>query len=88
MAMTAVEKNVAIASMERSIEQAKANAGIATLAAMETEVTGLRTAYDTDPATVTDAQVATAGQHLTALVFPSVDDVSAVFDEAEEALAE
>ena len=88
MAMTAVEKNVAIASMERSIEQAKENAGIATLAAMETEVSGLRTAFATDPGTVTDAQIATASQHLTALVFPNIDDVSAVFDEAEEALAE
>lgn len=87
MAMTSIEKNCAIASMERSIEQAKANAGIATLAALETEVSGLRTAYDADPATVTDAAIATAGQHLTNLVFPSVDDVSAVFDEAEEALA-
>ena len=86
MAMTNVDKNVAIASMERVLQDAKEAAGIATLAALETEVAGLRTAFTTDPATATDAAIGAAATKLQKLKLPSVDDVSSVIDEAQAAV--
>lgn len=86
MAMTNTDKNLAIASMERVIQDACESAGIVSLAALETEVSGLRTAFDTDPATATDANIGAAANKLEALTFPSQDDVSAVIDEAQEAV--
>jgi len=88
MAMTNTDKNLAIASMERVIQDACESAGVASLAAIETEVEGLRTAYDSDPSTVTDQQVGEAANKLEALTFPSTDDVSAVIDEAQDAVPE
>jgi hypothetical protein len=86
MAMTTIDKNLAIASLERVIQDAREAAGVASLAALETEVAGLRTAYTTDPATVTDAQIGATANKMSALTFPSMDDVSAVIDEAQAAV--
>ena len=86
MALTATDKNLAIASMERSVADALEAAGVASLSALETQITGLRTAYNTDPATVTGAQIDAAATSLGKLVFPSLSNISAVFTEAKTAV--
>lgn len=86
MALTNTDKNLAIASMERSIADACEAAGVATLAAVESQVSALRTAYASDPATVTGAQIDAAATALGKLVFPSLSNISAVFTEAKSAV--
>lgn len=86
MAMTTIDKNLAIASLERTLNDAKEAAGVASLAALETEVAGLRTAFTTDPATVTDAQIGATVNKVTKLAFPSVNDISSVVREATSAV--
>ena len=86
MALTNTDKNLAIASMERAIADACEAAGVVSLAAVETQVSGLRTAYATDPATVTGTQIDTAATALGKLVFPSLSNISAVFTEAKTAV--
>ena len=86
MALSNTDKNLAIAAMERSIADACEAAGVATLAAVETLVTGLRTAFTTDPATVTGTQIDAAATALGKLVFPSLSNISAVFTEAKTAV--
>ena len=86
MALTNTDKNLAIASMERSIADACEAAGVASLAAIETQVTGLRTAFATDPAAVTGAQIDAAATALGKLTFPSLSNISAVFTEAKSAV--
>ena len=60
MALTTQDKNLIIATLERSLADGKEAAGVATLAEVETGITALRTAYTTDPATVTAAQLIAA----------------------------
>lgn len=86
MAMTVIDKNLAIGSMERVIQDALEAAGIASMAALETEVAGLRTAFASNPSTVTDAAIGAAVTKLQKLKLPSVDDVSGVIDEAQAAV--
>lgn len=82
MAFTTTDKNLLIASMERFIQDGVESSGAASLAALESEVAGLRTAFTTDPATVTAAQINAAYDKLKALRFPSLTTVSDVFTEA------
>lgn len=86
MALTATDKNLAIASMERSIADAVEAAGVVSLSALETQIAALRTAFNTDPATVTGAQIDAAAVALGKLVFPSLSNISAVFTEAKTAV--
>lgn len=86
MALTATDKNLAIASMERSIADAVEAAGVASLSALETQIAELRTAFTTDPNTVTGAQIDAAAVALGKLVFPSLSNISAVFTEAKTAV--
>ena len=86
MALTNTDKNLAIASMERSIADACEAAGVVSLAAVETQVSGLRTAFAADPATVTGAQIDAAATALGKLTFPSLSNISAVFTEAKTAV--
>ena len=72
--------------MDRSIADACEAAGVASLASIETQVSGLRTAYTADPATVTGAQIDAAATALGKLVFPSLSNISAVFTEAKTAV--
>ena len=82
MALSNQDKNLLIATMERSLADGKEAAGVATLAEVETGIAALRTAYTTDPATVTAAQLVAARTKLEKLVFPSLTNVTAVFSEA------
>ena len=82
MALTTQDKNLILATMERSLADGKEAAGVATLAEVETGITALRTAYTTDPATVTAAQPIAARTKLEKLVFPSMTNISGVFTEA------
>ena len=82
MALTTQDKNLIIATLERSMADGKEAAGVATLAEVETGITALRTAYTTDPATVTAAQLIAARTKLEKLVFPSMTNISGVFTEA------
>lgn len=82
MALTTQDKNLILATMERSLADGKEAAGVATLAEVETGITALRTAYTTDPATVTAAQLIAARTKLEKLVFPSMTNISGVFTEA------
>jgi hypothetical protein len=81
--MTTSEKNLAIATLERALESAKTLANIAAMSDIETGVAALRTAYDTDPATVTAAQIDTAADQVKAFRFPSLDSVRDVFTLAD-----
>lgn len=81
MALSVQDKNVVIAAMERTIADAKEAAGVTTLAEVETGVSALRTAFDTDPATVTAAQLNTAKGKIDGLVFPRTDSLTSVFTE-------
>lgn len=69
--------------MERSVADACEAAGVASLAAVENQVASLRTAFTTDPATVTGAQIDAAATALGKLTFPSLSNISAVFTEAK-----
>lgn len=82
MALTTQDKNLIIATLERSLADGKEAAGVATLAEVETGISALRTAYTTDPATVTAAQLIAARTKLEKLVFPSMTNISGVFTEA------
>ena len=82
MALTTQDKNLILATMERSLADGKEAAGVATLAEVETGITALRTAYTTDPAIVTAAQLIAARTKLEKLVFPSMTNISGVFTEA------
>lgn len=82
MALTATDKNLLIATMERYIQDGVEAAGVASLAALETSVSGLRTAFDADPATVTAVQINDVATKLKALTFPTLTTIAAVFTEA------
>ena len=86
MALSTQDKNVLIASIERSLADGKEAAGVATLAAIDTEVAGLRTKFTADPETVTGAEITTTNDKLTKLVFPRTDSIAAVFTEAKAAV--
>ena len=83
MALSTQDKNVLIASIERSLTDGKKAAGVVTLAAIDTEVAGLRTKFAADPDTVTGAEIVAANDKLTKLVFPRTDTIAAVFTEAK-----
>ena len=72
--------------MERSLADALESAGVASMAALESQISGLRTAFTIDPATVTGAQIDAAATALGKLVFPSLSNISAVFTEAKTAV--
>ena len=82
MALTATDKNLLIATMERYVQDGVEAAGVASLAALESSVAGLRTAYTTSPATVTAAQINDIATKLKALKFPTLVTISDVFTEA------
>lgn len=82
MAFTATDKNLLIASMERFIQDGVESCGAASLAALESEIAGLRTAFAADPTTVTAAQLNDAYTKLRALRFPTLTTVTDVFTEA------
>lgn len=82
MALSTVDKNLLIATMERYIQDGVEAAGVASLAALESSVAGLRTAFTSDPATVTAAQINGVATQLKALTFPTLTTISAVFTEA------
>ena len=86
MQLTATDKNLAIAAMERSVQDALEAAGAVSLASIETDIAGLRAAFATDPANVTGAQIDAAAVKLSKLVFPSMSNISAVFTEARTAV--
>ena len=80
---TSTDKNLLIASLERAIQDAKEAAGVATMAEVETAVTALRTAYDTDPATVTAAQIVAASEKVVNFSIPTLTTLTAVLNEAK-----
>lgn len=82
MALSAIDKNLLISAMERGLGDAKEAAGVASLAALETEVTGLRTDYDADPATVTAAEIMAAYTKVSKFVIPTLASITAVISEA------
>ena len=84
MALSNTDKNLLIATMERFLQDGCESAGVTNLAALETSVTGLRTAFTTDPATVTAAQIDTAADKLKALKFPTLTTIADVFAEADK----
>lgn len=82
MALSTQDKNLILATLERSLADGKEAAGVATLADVETGISALRTAYATDPATVTAAQLIAARTKLEKLVFPNMTNITSVFTEA------
>lgn len=70
--------------MERFLQDGCESASVANLAALETAVSSLRTAFTTDPATVTAAQIDAAADKLKALKFPTLTTITDVFTEADK----
>lgn len=83
MALNNYDKNLLIATMERSLNDAKEAAGITALTEIETAVSALRTAYDADPATVSADDIVEASNMITLCVFPSMTSIRTVLQEAE-----
>lgn len=83
MAFTNAEKNLLVAALEKSLEDAQEGAGVsASLSEIETAIAALRTAYDTDPATCTAANIVAAIDMVQGCSFPSLSNHSAVITEA------
>lgn len=83
MALNNYDKNLLIATMERSVNDAKEAAGITLLSEIETAVSDLRSAFESDPATVTAATIVAAATMITACTFPTLNNIRDVLREAE-----
>jgi hypothetical protein len=83
MALNNYDKNLLIATMERSLNDAKEAADISALSDIETAVGALRTAYDSDPTTVTADAIVAAANKVMLCVFPSMTSIRTVLQEAE-----
>lgn len=83
MALNNYDKNLLIATMERSVNDAKEAAGITSLSEIETAVSNLRSAFESDPATVTAATIIAAATMITACTFPTLNNIRDVLREAE-----
>lgn len=77
--MTAIEKNLTIAACESALEYACENAGITSLAELETLVATLRSAFETDPASVTEYQILLVWVAFYLAQPPSLEDLSWIF---------
>ena len=73
--MTTTKKNLIIATLECSLANGKAAAGITTLTDIETTLAALRTAYTTDPATVREKDLWTCYAKFQRLQFPNVENL-------------
>ena len=83
MALNNYDKNLLIATMERSVNDAKEASGIQALSEIETTVSALRTAMSADPETVTAVMLVEAATMITNCAFPALDSLRAVLREAE-----
>ena len=88
MPLSNIDKNLLICTMERSLADAKEAAEVSALSEIETAVSDLRTAYGTDPATVTAQNLVDASTKISNLSFPSLDNVRAVITEAQQEAAQ
>jgi len=88
MALTALDKNLLIASLERSLNAGKQAAGIVAVEMVQTNIDALRNDYNTNPATVTAQQIVDAADTLSKLVFPSITSISPLLTEARNEAAQ
>lgn len=80
--MTAIDKNLLIAALERALWEAQFVAGVTSLAEIDTNLKNLRAAYNQDAATITGAMLTTAAAQVQAVKFTTLRDVSAIFQKA------
>ena len=86
--MTNSEKNLLVSSLENALEDAQAGAGVsASLDEIETAIAALRTAYDTDPDTVTAANLVAAIDMVLGCSFSSLSNIAAVISTARSEAA-
>lgn len=82
--MTAIDKNLLIAALERALWEAQFVAGVTSLADIDTNLNNLRAAYTHNPATITGAMLTTAAAQVQAVKFTTLRDVSGIFQKARE----
>jgi hypothetical protein len=81
--LTDAKKNGLIAELEVALEDAQTGAGVtSSLSEIETTIAALRTAYGTDPATVTAQQLLDARTMVEGCVFSSVSSSTGDWTEA------
>ena len=85
--MTDTKKNELICQLESGLEDAQTGAGVTSLAEIETAVAALRTAYDTDPATVTEQALLDARTMIEGCNFGSIDSSAGEWAAAQAAVA-
>jgi hypothetical protein len=85
---TDAEKNLLVSALEKSLEDAQEGSGVtASLDEIETAIAALRTAYDTDPATCTAANIVAAIDMVLGCTFSSLSNHAAVITEARSEAA-
>jgi hypothetical protein len=81
-AMNALAKHLIVAALVCCVERTKTAMGVAALTDLETEITRLRTNLNTDPESVTAAEIAAAETMLNNLEFTEMTSISDLFSEA------
>ena len=76
MAFTTIDKNLLIAALESALLYAQHSAGVSSLEDLTTQVAALRSAFDSNPASVTDAQLETMIATLQAVEIPDPTQLS------------
>ena len=76
MAFTNIDKNLLIASLESALIYAQHSAGVSSLEALTTQIAALRSAFDADPANVTESMLESMIAKLQALEMPDPEKLS------------
>ena len=76
---TAAQKQIMITMLEEALTEIKTATGVSSLSDIETNLTTLRSNYDSDPASVTDAQIDTAHDQFAAIKTPNLTSVSGLW---------
>ena len=76
MAFTIVDKNLLIASLESALIYAQNSVGVSSLEALTTQIAALRSAFETDPANVTESMLESMIAKLQALEIPDPEKLS------------
>jgi len=82
--MSDEKKLILIMMMLSAIGTMKTAAGISDLGELDTEAAALKTAYDTDPASVTEAAIDALHDKLAALKTPDLNSVTLLWKEADQ----
>ena len=79
--LTATEKNLALCQLEKLLQDAKDSAGISALSDISSAIEAERTKYDSDPATVTAANLQSARENIENFTFGKVGTLTGLWSE-------